>query len=137
MHGTTTAEIKTGYGLDTATELKMLDAIRAPGRAASHDLVPTFECSTPCRQNIPAAPTTDVDLVVNEMLPAIGDLRYIVETPGRRIQHPRCRFLRRLARSVRSTWQSRRIHGSREGNGGLFRIHADEFEPLGRDIAGR
>lgn len=41
-HGTGTAEIKTGYGLDTETELKMLDAIAELDKTHSIDLVPTF-----------------------------------------------------------------------------------------------
>lgn len=41
-HGTTSAEAKTGYGLDTATELKQLDAIMALGASQPVELTPTF-----------------------------------------------------------------------------------------------
>ena len=41
-HGTTSAESKTGYGLDTATELKQLDAIMALGDSQPVELTPTF-----------------------------------------------------------------------------------------------
>ncbi len=41
-HGTGTAEIKTGYGLNTATELKMLDAIAELDKTHVVDIVPTF-----------------------------------------------------------------------------------------------
>ena len=40
--GTLTAEVKTGYGLDTETELKMLAAIFALDKLHAIDLVPTF-----------------------------------------------------------------------------------------------
>jgi imidazolonepropionase len=40
--GTTTVEVKTGYGLDTQSELKMLQAIDALDAAHPTDLVPTF-----------------------------------------------------------------------------------------------
>jgi imidazolonepropionase len=40
--GTTTVEIKTGYGLDTATELKMLSVIAELDRRHAIDIVPTF-----------------------------------------------------------------------------------------------
>src|SRR6185436_19734212 len=40
--GTTTAEVKTGYGLDTASELKLLAAIERLDAAQPIDLVPTF-----------------------------------------------------------------------------------------------
>ncbi len=40
--GTTTIEIKTGYGLDVATEVKMLDAIDQICNVVPIDAVPTF-----------------------------------------------------------------------------------------------
>jgi imidazolonepropionase len=42
LHGTTTAEVKTGYGLDEPSELAMLDAIALAAEAQSVELVPTF-----------------------------------------------------------------------------------------------
>lgn len=41
-HGTTTAEVKSGYGLRTADELKMLRAASRAGVRAGIDVVPTF-----------------------------------------------------------------------------------------------
>jgi imidazolonepropionase len=41
-HGTTTTEVKTGYGLETETELKMLQAILALDAAGPLELSPTF-----------------------------------------------------------------------------------------------
>ena len=40
--GTTTCEIKTGYGLDIETELKMLAVIETLDKAHVIDIVPTF-----------------------------------------------------------------------------------------------
>ena len=40
--GTTTAEVKSGYGLDVETEMKMLRALRTVGASHSLDLAPTF-----------------------------------------------------------------------------------------------
>jgi imidazolonepropionase len=40
--GTTTVEIKSGYGLDTETELKQLRAVRRAVRTLPVDVVPTF-----------------------------------------------------------------------------------------------
>ena len=40
--GTTTIEIKTGYGLDTASELKLLHAIETLADTHPADIVPTF-----------------------------------------------------------------------------------------------
>jgi imidazolonepropionase len=41
-HGTGTAEIKTGYGLDAETELKMLDRDLSRSIESRGDLIPTF-----------------------------------------------------------------------------------------------
>ncbi len=40
--GTTTVEIKSGYGLDVATEVKILEAAREVGEQVPIDVVPTF-----------------------------------------------------------------------------------------------
>ncbi|MCH8271431.1 MAG: amidohydrolase family protein, partial [Planctomycetes bacterium] len=40
-HGTTVVEIKSGYGLDTETELKMLGAIRTAGQRWAGKVIPT------------------------------------------------------------------------------------------------
>ncbi len=40
--GTTTVEVKSGYGLDTSNELKLLRAIRRLGRELPQEVVPTF-----------------------------------------------------------------------------------------------
>ncbi|MEK7789225.1 MAG: imidazolonepropionase, partial [Planctomycetota bacterium] len=42
LHGTTTVEIKSGYGLDRKSELKILNAIQRLQKAHSMDIVPTF-----------------------------------------------------------------------------------------------
>ncbi len=41
-HGTTTVEVKTGYGLDLANELKMLEVVRKLRRRTPIELVPTL-----------------------------------------------------------------------------------------------
>src|SRR5512137_21299 len=64
-HGTTTAEAKTGYGLELAAELKMLAAIARLDAEHPVELVPTF-------LGAHAIPAEYKDLVVNEMLPAIS-----------------------------------------------------------------
>ena len=46
-HGTTTVEVKSGYGLDIAQELKILRVIRLLQADAALDLVPTL-LAAPC-----------------------------------------------------------------------------------------
>jgi imidazolonepropionase len=69
--GTTTCEIKSGYGLDLESELRML---RATDRlAASHavSIVPTFMGAHEIPREYRQRRDAYVDLVVNEMIPAV------------------------------------------------------------------
>lgn len=70
--GSTTIEIKTGYGLDTATELKMLQAIEALDRTHVCQLVPTFLGAHTLPPEYKDDADGYVDLVVNEMVPAVA-----------------------------------------------------------------
>lgn len=70
-HGSTTVEVKSGYGLDTETELKMLEVIAAADEEHPIDLVPTFlgAHAVPEDKNQEAY----VDEVIEEQLPAVLD----------------------------------------------------------------
>ncbi len=66
--GTTTIEVKSGYGLDTVTERRLLEAVAAANEVTSADLAPTF-------LGAHLAPDPEyIDLVVDEMLPACAGL---------------------------------------------------------------
>jgi len=69
-HGTTTAEVKTGYGLDVENELKMLEAIRRLDAEHPVHLVPTFLGAHAVPNEYKGRADEYVDLVVEEMLPA-------------------------------------------------------------------
>ena len=75
-HGTTTAEAKSGYGLTTADELKMLRVIDTLNATQPLELVPTFLGA----HALPAEYTDRADeylaLVVDEMLPAVRALGF-------------------------------------------------------------
>jgi len=117
--GTTTAEAKSGYGLDLVTELKMLEVIRELGAEGPVTLVPTFmgahEVPPEFRQN----PEAFVDLVINRIIPIVGS--------------------RRLARfcdvfcetGVFGVEQSERILRAGRTAGMEPRVHADEMTDLG------
>ena len=68
--GVTTVEIKSGYGLDTDSELKMLRAIRALRRHISLDIVATFLGA----HAVPAGKTRGqyLDEAVDKMLPVVA-----------------------------------------------------------------
>lgn len=68
--GTATAEIKTGYGLDTASEVKMLEVIAHLDQHHPMRILPTFlgAHAVPPEYDSAAA---YADMIVEEMLPAI------------------------------------------------------------------
>jgi imidazolonepropionase len=70
--GTTTVEIKSGYGLETGAELKMLRVIRRVERETPLDVVATFMGAHAVPEEHAQTPEDYVDLVVGEMLPAVA-----------------------------------------------------------------
>lgn len=119
LYGTTTAEAKTGYGLDTATELKMLDAIAQLDRTHAIDLVSTFLGAHAIPAEYKGRADAYTDLVVTEMLPAIT-------------QHAtRTTFVDVFCEDgAFNLDQTRRILERARDLGFVLKIHVDEFEPL-------
>ncbi len=79
VSGTTTAEVKSGYGLDVDTEMKMLEAIIAIADITPIDLVPTF-----LGAHVVAAQYRDrrseyVDLVTGPMLERAAPLAKFID----------------------------------------------------------
>lgn len=132
MHGTTTAEVKTGYGLTIESEIKMLDAIRVLDEQHPMDLAPTFLGAHAVPPEFKGNTDGFVDLIVEEMLPAVADLTYRVQTPAGGYTVRAADFCDVFCEvGVFDVAQSRRIlEAARELGLGL-KIHADEFEPLG------
>lgn len=116
-HGTTTAEVKSGYGLDTETELRMLSVIDRVDDSHPVDLVPTFMGA----HAIPEGTTAEAytESVVTEQLPAVAE-QGIAEF---------CDVF--CEADVFAIEQSRRILEAGREHGLTPKIHADEFERLG------
>ncbi|WP_373500985.1 imidazolonepropionase [Desulfococcus sp.] len=117
--GTTTLEIKSGYGLDTETELRMLRVIDRMGRETPLDVVPTFLGAHAVPEEYRGRADAFVDLVVGEMIPAVRDqgiARY-------------CDVF--CEEGVFSIDQGRRILAAAREAGLGVKIHADEVHDLG------
>jgi imidazolonepropionase len=69
--GTTTCEIKSGYGLELNAELKMLRAARQAGDRHPIDVVATYLGAHEVPPEFRSTRTRYVDLVVGEMIPAV------------------------------------------------------------------
>jgi len=70
-YGTTTAEVKSGYGLSLDAERKLLEAVARANERHPIDLVPTFLGAHAVPAD--AEPDAYVDRVVDEQLPSIAD----------------------------------------------------------------
>lgn len=73
--GTTTAEVKSGYGLDLASELTQLRAIRALKASQSVELVATFMGAHEVPVEFRDRRDDYVRLIIDEMLPAVAKER--------------------------------------------------------------
>lgn len=130
--GTTTVEIKTGYGLDTASELKMLQAIALLARSASPhlDLVPTFIGAHAVPPEYKGRTGEYVDLVIEDMLPRVRDWRLEIGDSISNLQSPLfCDVF--CEANVFDREQSRRVLEAGLKFGLPAKIHADEFANLG------
>ena len=74
-HGTTTAEVKSGYGLSTVDEIKTLEAVRELAKLEPVDLVPTFMGAHEVPREYANRRTEYVDFVIKEMIPAVAEKR--------------------------------------------------------------
>jgi imidazolonepropionase len=115
--GTTTCEVKSGYGLDTATELKMLRVIQRLAQDCNMTIKATFLGA----HAIPPDTTKAdyVERVVNEMLPQVTAARLAEFCDV---------FCEDFAFSVA---ESRRILAAARKFGLRLKIHADEIENSG------
>ncbi|WP_322800675.1 imidazolonepropionase [Thermoflexus sp.] len=132
LHGTTTAEAKTGYGLEWETERRLLDVLHRLNGLHPLDLVPTFLGAHAVPEEYRADPGAYVERLIEEMLPAVAALRYPTDGPW----HP-------LWADGRAAWfcdvfcergafdleQTRRILEAARRLGFGLKVHADEFEP--------
>ncbi len=118
-HGVTTVEGKSGYGLDLETELKQLRVMRRLQLEHAIDLVPTFMGAHAVPTQFKGREDDYVDLVVNEMLPAVANEKLAV------FNDVFCEV------GVFTPEQSQRILEAGKKYGLIPKIHADEIEPYG------
>jgi imidazolonepropionase len=125
-HGTTTAEAKTGYGLDTSAEIRMLDAILRLDAEGPMDLVPTFLGAHAVPPRYQGLAQAYVELVCTEMLPAV---RKHMRSHGRGRALPFVDVF--CEEGAFDLDQSRRILQEARRLSFPIKLHADEFHGLG------
>lgn len=117
--GTTTAEVKSGYGLTLDHELKQLRAIQTLQQVQPLELVPTFLGAHAVPEEYRGNSEGFVELIIEEMLPAVA-ASGLAEF---------CDIF--CEEGVFSVAQSRRILEAAQALGFKLKLHADEIVPLG------
>jgi imidazolonepropionase len=127
-HGTTTAEAKTGYGLESEAELRMLQTILALNAAGPLELAPTFLGAHAVPPEYKDRPQAYNDLLCAEMLPFIrqwwGNQPSTMARPLPFVDV----FCETGAFDLA---QSRQILIKAKELGFPLKLHADEFDNLG------
>ncbi len=124
-HGATTVEVKTGYGLEVESELRLLRAIAALQKRQPITLVPTFLGAHAIPAEFRDDPEGYVSLVVERMLPAVVEASRALGWA----QLPFCDLF--CERGAFDLAQSRRILTAAKALGFPLKLHVDEFAPLG------
>lgn len=123
--GTTTIEAKSGYGLDTESELKSLSVLEKVNQEHTVDIIPTFMGAHAFPSEYASNPDKYVDLLCEEMIPAVakqGFAKY-------------CDVF--CENGYFTVEQSRYILETAKQYGLIPRLHADEFEDSGAaELAG-
>lgn len=125
-HGTTTAEVKTGYGLELFSELKQLDVIFTLNSRGAISLVPTFLGAHAIPEEYADNPDDYVTLICDEMLPEVKKW-WQTRAKGQPLPFVDV-FCEDGAFDLA---QSRRILETAKNLGYPLKIHADEFKNLG------
>ena len=125
-HGTTTAEVKTGYGLSSVSELRLLEAILMLDEEGPVELAPTFLGAHAIAPEYSGDPDGYTDLICSEMLPMVKAW-WTERIPGRQLPFVDV-FCETGAFNLD---QSRRILETARGLDFPLKIHADEFDSLG------
>jgi imidazolonepropionase len=125
-HGTTTAEVKTGYGLRTASELRQLQGLLALDEEGPLEIAFTFLGAHAIPLDYKEDPEGYTELICSSMLPVLKEW-WPHHAPDRPLPFVDV-FCETGAFSLE---QSRRILTTARDLGFPLKIHADEFDNLG------
>ena len=118
-NGTTTLEAKSGYGLSTESEIKMLKVIKKLNKSMPIDIISTFLGAHEFPVEYKDDKEKYIDILMNEMLPKVKELDLAEYCDIFTEDH------------VYNIEQSRRILNRAKELDFKIRMHADEIEPIG------
>lgn len=136
-HGTTTCEIKTGYGLDTETEIKMLKVIGLLDESHPMDIVATFLGAHAVPPEYKDDSDGYTDLICREMLPLAWDWFGNLRGARRGSCISRGFFADVFCeKNAFSLEQSQKVFNTARELGFALKAHTDEFTNLGASRLG-
>lgn len=119
LHGTTTVEGKSGYGLNLEDEIKQLEAMQEADALHPVDIVPTFMGAHEVPPEYTTRKNDYIDLLIQTILPQVKKKK-LAEF-----------FDVFCEEGVYSIKETRKLARAAKEAGLKVRIHADEFSPLG------
>jgi len=119
IHGTVAIEIKSGYGLDIETEIKILRVIHKLAENFPIDIVPTFLGAHDFPPEYRNRPDAYVDLICKEMIPRVADEKLAIY----------CDCF--VDKGYFTIDQAKRIFDTAIKYGLKIRMHADELADVG------
>jgi len=126
LYGTTTTEAKTGYGLQTAVELRMLQALLELDKEGPIEIAPTFLGAHAIPPEFSDDSDKYINLVTQTMLPILKDW-WAHHAPYHALPFVDI-FCETGAFDLQ---QSRKVLETAKDLGFPLKIHADEFDNLG------
>lgn len=117
--GVTTVEIKSGYGLDTVNELKMLRAARRLAQVCGVEVKTTFLGAHALPPEFAGRPDEYIALVCDEVLPAVADAKLADAVDA---------FCERIGFTPA---QTARVLAAAQARGLPVKLHADQLSDLG------
>lgn len=117
--GTTTAEAKSGYGLNLEDEIKQLEALGELRKRHPIDIVPTFMGAHEIPEEYRSRKNDYIELLIHKILPEVKE-KNLAEF-----------FDVFCEEAVFSLDETRKLVGAAKAAGFKIKIHADEFSPLG------
>mgnify|MGYP003577416167 CR=1 FL=1 len=118
-NGTTTIEIKSGYGLDLATEVKMLRVAKQIGTLLPITIYPTFLGAHTVPSEYVGRADQYIDLVCNEMIPIIAE---------EKLAHAVDVFCEKIAFNLS---QTERVFKTAQQYGLKIKCHAEQLSAMG------
>ena len=117
--GCTTVEVKSGYGLDPASEIRLLNTARALGQQEAVRIVPTLLALHALPPEFAARRDEYVDQVIDELVPAVARLQLATAVDG---------FCESIGFTLAET---ERLFEAAARNGLRVKLHAEQLSNSG------